>query len=257
MAPPDRVGVGSGGRVAAVAWHNLTLTRREPGPVVSRIVMPVVIVLVLRPLYASALGGPVRGTAQAVVGMLVMFSLLGMSVAGNAVLTERTWHTLDRARATAARPVELLLGKAVPVLLLVLLQQAVLLALGVGVLGLRVASFGLLTLAVVSWAVALLCVGSALAMLVRSHTELSAVTDIGAMVCTCFGGALVPLAAMPDWARKVAPASPGYWAMRALTSALSGDSGGVVGSVAVLTGAATVAATFAAVRLARGWGRRS
>ncbi len=242
-------------RIAVLVRHNLALVAREPGPMISRIVMPVAIVLVLRPLYTSALGGQARGTSQAVVGMLVMFSLLGMSVVGNAVLSERTWHTLDRLRATPAGPVELLAGKAVPVLLLVVVQQAVVLALGVSALGLRVASYGLLALAVGAWAVTLLCTGAAIAMLVRSHAELSAVTDIGSMVFTCLGGALVPLAAMPGWARAVAPASPGYWAMRDLRAALAGDAHTTFTSTAVLVGVAAVAATVAWLRLVRGWGR--
>jgi ABC-2 type transport system permease protein len=235
--------------------HNLILVGREPGPMISRIVMPVVIVLVLRPLYTSALGGQARGTAQAVVGMLVMFSLLGMSVVGNAVLTERSWHTLDRLRATPARPVELLAGKAVPVLLLVLTQQAVVLGLGVGVLHLHVTSYGLLGLAVATWAATLLCLGSALAMVVRSHAELSAAIDIGSIILTCLGGALVPLSTMPGWARTIAPASPGYWAMRCLHAALDGDVHTALTSAGVLSGVAALAATVAGVRLAHGWGR--
>jgi ABC-2 type transport system permease protein len=232
-------------RTAVLVRHNLTLVAREPGPMISRIVMPVAIVLVLRPLYTSALGGQAPGTTQAVVGMLVMFSLLGMSVVGNAVLSERTWHTLDRLRATPAGPAELLAGKAVPVLLLVLLQQAVVLGLGVGVLGLPVASYGLLAVAVGAWAVTLLCVGTALA------------TDIGSMAFTCLGGALVPLAAMPSWARAIAPASPGYWAMRGLRAALAGDWPATLTSATVLIGAACLAAIVAGLRLVRGWGRQA
>jgi ABC-2 type transport system permease protein len=247
VSPLERLGV--------VVRHNLTLVAREPGPMISRIVMPVVIVLVLQPLYTAALGGHERGTSQAVVGMLVMFSLLGMSVIGNTVLNERSWHTLDRLRATPAHPVELLAGKAVPVLLLVCGQQAVVLGLGVAVLGLPVASYALVCLAVLAWAVALLGLGSALAMLVRSHAELSAVTDIGSMIFTCLGGALVPLAAMPDWARAIAPASPGYWAMRGLTGALAGDAHATLTSTAILTGVAALAITVAGLRLAHGWGR--
>ena len=242
-------------RTAAVARHNLVLVAREPGPAISRIVMPVVIVLVLRPLYTSALGGPVRGTTQVVVGMLVMFSLLGVSVVGNSVLTERSWHTLDRLRATPARPIELLVGKALPALLLVLLQQAVVLGLGIGALGLRVASAGLLAAAMLAWAFALLGIGAAVAVMVRSPAELSAATDIGSMIFTCFGGALIPLAAMPGWAHAVAPFSPAYWGMRGLSAALAGDGRGTLTAVAILAAVAVLAAAVAGRRLARGWGR--
>jgi ABC-2 type transport system permease protein len=221
----------------------------------SRIVMPVVIMLVLRPLYSAALGGRDRGTDQAVVGVLVMFSLLGMSVVGNAVFTERVWHTLERLRATPASPAVLLLGKAVPVLLLVLAQQVVILGMGIAVLGLPVPDLGLLTLAILFWAVALLCCGGAIATLVRSYGELSAAVDIGGALCTVLAGALVPLSAMPPWARQLAPASPGYWAARGLHGALAGQRGVVLSSAAVLAGVAVLGATVAGLRLARGWGR--
>jgi ABC-2 type transport system permease protein len=225
------------------------LVAREPGPMISRLVMPIVIMLVLRPLYASALGRE-RGTGQAVVGVLVMFSLLGMSVVGTAVLSERIWRTLERLRATPASPAELLLGKAVPVLLLVLAQQVVILGVGVLVLRLPVPDPGLLALAVVTWSVALLCCGSAIATLVRSPGELSASVDIGGALCTVLAGALVPVADMPAWARHLAPASPGYWAMRALHGALAGQPAAVLSSAAVLLGVAALGATVAAHRLA-------
>ena len=43
------------------------------------------------------------GTARAVTGMLVLFSLMGLSIVGGSLLTERAWHTLDRVRVTPAR----------------------------------------------------------------------------------------------------------------------------------------------------------
>lgn len=242
-------------RIAVLTRHNLLLQAHEPGPLLSRLTMPVVIVLVLRPLYTATMGGTQRGTIQAVTGMLVMFSLLGMSVVGNAVLTERTWHTLDRLRASPASPAELLAGKAVPVLLLVIAQQVAVLGLGIGVLGVPLPDAGLLAVAVLSWALALLCGGSALATLARSHAELAALVDIGGLLCTVFAGALVPLRAMPAWARHLAPASPGYWALRGLRGALAVDRGATLSSAAVLLALAALAAAVAGIRLARGWGR--
>ncbi len=236
-------------RTAALARHNLVLVAREPGPMISRIVMPILTVLVLKPLYTAALGP--AGTTQAVAGTLVLFSLLGMSVVGNSVLVERLGHTFDRLRATPLRPVELIAGKAAPILALVVLQQAVILGTGIVALHLRVASPGLLAVAVLSWAVLLLCCGTAVGVLVRSHAALTAATDIGSLALTTFAGALVPLAAMPAWARAVAPLSPGYWAMRSLRGALAGDPATTWRSAGVLLASALVAAAVAAARIAR------
>jgi ABC-2 type transport system permease protein len=241
-------------RLAEVARHNAILFGREPGPAVSRIVMPVVFVSLLRPLYQAAQGAD-AGTIQAVSGSLVLFSLLGMSLVGWAIVTERGWHTLDRLRATPARTIELVAGKAVPVLALLIVQQAVLVGYAVTVLGLRPANYGLLAVAVLGWATTLLGLGSAIGALARSHGELAVVVDVGSVLLTSLAGAIVPLSTMPGWARAIAPVSPGYWAMRAIGGGIHGDPGTTLGAVAVLLAVATVTATVAAARVARGWGR--
>jgi len=233
--------------------HNLTLLVKEPGPLFSRIGMPLVLITVLRPLYDAAFGRD--GVSHAVTGMLVLFSLLGLSTVGGAMLIERSWHTLDRLRATPARPREIILGKAVPYGIVLLAQQATVLGYGIVVFGLPVHRWDLLALAVTTWATRLLCAGAALATLVSSHSALSAVTDISGLVLTVLGGAMVPLTLMPAWVRAVAPASPGYWAVESLRAALDGDAGTTLRTAGIL---AAVAATFGAVaawRIARGWGR--
>jgi len=233
--------------------HNFALLMREPGPVLSRIGMPLVLITALRPLYAAALGSD--GVTQAVTGMLVLFSMLGLSIIAGGILTERSWHTLDRLRATPVRPVQILIGKAVPFGVVLLAQQAAIVAYGVGVLGLRVTRIDLLLVAGVSWAITLLCAGAALATVVRSTAELSAVIDLGAMFFTVLGGAMVPLGLMPSWLRSAAPLSPGYWALQGLRCALTGDATATLRSAGVLLAAAAVFGAFAAWRISRGWGR--
>ena len=242
-------------RTLSLVRGNVTLFVRDPGPLVGRITQPVLLVLLMQPLYVAAIGDGARGTAQVVLGQLVMFSLLGTSVVGSSILTERRWNTLDRLRATPARVPELLAGKAVPVMGFLLLQQAVLLVLGVTVLGLEVTDPALLLLAAVVWAATVLCTGAAIATTVGSLAQFSAVVDVGSTVVAGLSGALVPLAAMPEWARTIAPVWPGYWAMEGLRSAVDGDRETTLVAVAVLLAFATAAAAIAAVRLRRGWGR--
>jgi ABC-2 type transport system permease protein len=243
-------------RTGALARHNVMLMLREPGPLASRVLMPLVAVLVFEPLYRAAMpGGRSAGVGQAVTGMLVLFSLLALSIVGTSILTERSWHTWARLRSTPLRSPELLVGKALPVLGMLLVQQVAVLGFGMLVLGMRVADLGLLVLAVAVWSTTLLCIGTALGTVLRSQGEFSAVQDIGSFVFTSLGGALVPLAAMPDWARHIAPVSPAYWAMSALSGAVSGESGQVLRAVLVLFGIAAAAALLACWRLNRGWGR--
>jgi ABC-2 type transport system permease protein len=234
---------------------NLRLFARDPGPLLGRIIQPVLSLLILQRLYVVALGGQAAGTAQVVLGYLVLFSLLGTSIVGNAILTDRKWHTLDRLRSCPLHPAELLTGKAIPILLFILVQQTVLFTLGVAVLGLRVDSYSLLAITDVVWAIAVLCLGIAIAVLVRSLAQLSAIIDIGASICTGLGGGLVPLAVMPAWIRHLAPFSPAFWAMRGLHGALSGQTTTTLTSSAVLAAVAAICIAIASHRLQRGWGR--
>lgn len=244
-------------RVAALTRHNALLILREPGPVLSRLAMPLVMITLLRPLYVSALGraGAQAGTGQAVTGMLVMFSLLALSIVGTAILTERSWLTWDRLRSTPARRAELLAAKALPALAMLIIQQAEVLAFGVVAFGLRVASPLLLVVAVTAWAFALLGLGTALGAVLRSQSELNMAYDIGGVVLTALGGALVPLSVLPGWAAAAAPASPGYWAMSALHAALAGQAAATLRAAGVLVAIGAVTAAAAAWRIGRGWSR--
>ncbi len=244
----------SADRAAALLRLNFTLLLREPGPAISRLVMPLVLITLSRPLFAAALGGS-TGTTQVVAGMLVMFSLLGMSVVGSAIMVERFWHTADRLRASPAGRVELLAGKAVPVLVMLLAQQTIVLGYARIAFGLAVASPLLLAGTVLIWAVTLLCLGAALGTYARSGSALSAMVDIGSLTLTGLGGAFIPYALLPAWAKAIAPVSPGYWAMRALRGALDGDVTAVLAGWLALAAVALVAGALAVRRLNRGWGR--
>jgi ABC-2 type transport system permease protein len=247
----------SAARMGVLIRHNMTMLRREPGPLISRLVMPLVLITLMRPLYVAALAryGQQAGTAQVVTGMLVMFSLLALSVVGTAILTERSWHTWDRLRATPASTPELLVGKMVPAFTMMLAQQAVVLAFGALAFGLHVASPALLAAAVASWGLALLGIGATLGAIVRSQSELNVCYDIGGVALTALAGGLVPLSVMPAWARHIAPASPGYWALGALRSALDGHTGATLRACGVLLVIAAVFCAAACWRISRGWAR--
>jgi ABC-2 type transport system permease protein len=238
-------------RTGAIIRHNTILLLREPGPLASRLIMPLVFIALLHPLYQAAQGTS-TGASQAVIATLVTFSLLGLSIVGGSILTERIWHTWERIRATALRPAELLVGKAVPAMTALLAQQALIIGFGVAVLGLGVPSPVLLALAVAAWTVALLGMGAAIGVLARSLSELSVIYDIGGLILSSLGGALVPLSVMPGWVRHVAPASPGYWAVSVLRAALHGDGAGTIRASAVLLGFALSFGAVAALRAGRG-----
>lgn len=240
--------------VTALIRHNTTLLLREPGPLLSRMILPLAFLLTLRPLYTAA-QGTAGGTTQAVLGALITFSLLAMSIVGASVLNERVWHTWNRLRATALRPAELLAGKGIPVLGALLAQQAVVLVFGILVFGMPVAAPALLVISLLAWTLLLLALGATLGVFASSYSALSAGYDIGGLLLSSLGGALVPITAMPSWLATIAPISPGYWAVTALRGAVQGDAAAAWRGSGVLLGFAVAAALLAGWRISRGWGR--
>lgn len=240
-------------RTGLLVRHNAILRLRDPGQLISYIAIPMVLMVVLRPLYVASVE---TGELLAVTGPLIMFSVFALAIVGNSIFIEREWRTWDRLRVTRAGNIEMLLGKTLPILVVLLIQQGTLLTFGVFVVGLPVPPQPLLlVLAVLVWGVTLLAAGSALATVVRSRGDLGMVSDLGAIVVSALGGALVPVSLMPDWAQHIAPVSPGYWAISLMRAAVEGDAGAMVRPSLVLLSIAAVAGAIAVYRLLRGWGR--
>lgn len=240
-------------RIMALARHNTVIRLRDPGQLISYIAMPMVLMVVLKPLYVRAVDD---GGTQVSTGLLVMFSVFAISIAGNSILAERTWRTWDRLRSTSASSTELLLGKTIPLFVVLMVQQTILLVYGCLVIGLPMPqSLTHVAFAIMTWGFALLALGALLATVVRSHGELSVVSDVGAMTLSALGGALVPLAIMPGWAQALAHVSPGYWALTMMQAAIKGATVATLVPAAVLLGGGLVAGVFAVRRLTRGWGR--
>lgn len=243
----------SGHRIGAVARHNVTIRLRDPGQMISYIVLPMILMLVLKPLYVKAVEG---GATQVVTGLLVMFSVFAIAIAGSSILVERHWQTWDRLRQTRASATEMLIGKIIPIFVVMFVQQSILIVYGCLVIGIPIPrSVGYLALAIAVWAFCLLAIGAALATLARSLGELGVISDVGAITLSSLGGALVPLSIMPGWAQAAAHVSPGYWALEMMQAALRGDGSGVLIPAGILFALGIVAGAFAVSRLARGWGR--
>jgi ABC-2 type transport system permease protein len=95
------------GRLRTLTFHQVLLLWRQPGPLIVYTVLPLLLMLVLQPLFglvAASHGVPsASGTSQAAAGMAVMFSPFTLETVGASLLEERTWHTWDRLRNTPRR----------------------------------------------------------------------------------------------------------------------------------------------------------
>jgi ABC-2 type transport system permease protein len=177
-------------RTGALIKYNALMRVRDPAQTVSYLVAPMVFMVLFKPLYTRALGG---GVVQAVTGQVVMFSVFAMAIVGNAIFVEREWRTWDRLRASRAGRTELLLGKALPVFGVLVLQQTVLILYGWLVVGMAFPkSPALVLLAVLVWGFTLMSMGSAVATLVRSRGDLMMASDVGSITVSAIGGAVPP-----------------------------------------------------------------
>jgi len=205
-------------RSAAIARLDLRVAKRDTGPLVFMIVMPLVVMAFVKPAFQFALAAThpgANGSEQAVPGMIVMFGFLAVGATGFTFFREHGWNTWDRLRASWATPTEIMLGKLATPLLLSVTQVVVLFGLGHVLYGLHVQG-PLLALTVVSAALiaCLLALALMLVAIARTVQQLNAAANIGGLVFAGFGGSLTPLSIMPHWVKAVAPATPGFWAMR-------------------------------------------
>ncbi|KDN21923.1 ABC transporter permease [Amycolatopsis rifamycinica] len=240
-------------RAGALVRYNATLRLRDPSQLISYLITPMIFMVLFQPLYVKALG---TGAVEAVTGQLVMFSVFAMAIVGNAIFVEREWRTWDRLRASRAARAELLIGKAVPVFVVLLIQQAVLIVYGWLVVGMPFpVSPGLVFGAMCLWGFMLLAMGAALSTVVRSRGDLIVAVDLGAITISSLGGSLLPVSLMPPWAQALAPFSPGYWGLSLIRAAMAGNAEAMLRPALIVLGIALATGAFATYRLAHGWGR--
>lgn len=240
---------------AAIMRHEYRIMLKDPSTIVFILFMPLMMTALMKPLYQSALAQQgitgATGAEQAVPGMALAFAAFGVGFSGFAFFREHGWGTWERLRASAATSADIMLGKLVPAFSVTLLQMTALLALGGPLFGFAVAG-SVVGLAAVVMAVtlALTAFGMTVTAISRTSQQLNALGSLGGMVFAIMGGAFVPTAVMPGWARAIAPTTPVYWAMRGFQSVTldAAGVGSVILPVAVLLGMAVVFSGVAALK---------
>jgi ABC-2 type transport system permease protein len=203
----------------AILRHELRVMWSDPSTVIFVIVMPLIMVALMKELFATALRAEgfqdVNGSEFAVPAMAVGFAAFGVGYAGFTFFRDHGWGTWDRLRATPASSVDIMAGKVLPNIAVTFVQLALLFLLGGPLFGLQVrGSWLALTLLIAVVALALAAFGMLVTAVTRTMNQLNAVGSVGGMAMAMLGGAWVPVATMPGWAQAIAPALPTYWAMR-------------------------------------------
>jgi ABC-2 type transport system permease protein len=208
-------------RSTAVARTGVRLLVRDPAPVLVTVIMPIVLAAFLVPGakaqlrlagYASA-----NGSEQVIPGVAVMFAFLGTQLVGTLFFREHAWGTWDRLRATAATPLDIMVGKAAPLFVVQVAQFALLLVVGRLLFGYRpTGSLLALTIVITCFVAMLVAFGVMLVALFSTMDLALVIGNLGGMVMAGLGGALAPVAALPSWAQATARATPAYWALDAL-----------------------------------------
>jgi len=203
---------------SAILRHELRVMLTDPSTVIFVILMPLVMVALMKELFATALKAEgfsnANGSEFAVPAMAVGFAAFGVGYSGFTFFRDHGWGTWDRLRATPASSVDIMVGKVLPSVGVTFVQLALLFVLGGPLFGLEVrGSWIALTLLVAVVALTLCAFGMLVTAVTRTMNQLNAVGSVGGMAMAMLGGAWVPVSTMPGWAQAVAPALPTYWAM--------------------------------------------
>jgi ABC-2 type transport system permease protein len=243
-------------RIGVIAAHELRLARRDPVSIMVLVVFPVITIAFLKPAFRPALvqsGHPhANGAEQVVPGQAAMSAFFIVSLVTFAFFSEHVWATWDRLRASRATSLDIIVGKAAPRVVLVMVQLVFLLVAGVVVFGLHIrGSVIALAPLIVAFGMCLVLLGVGVTAVCTTAQQASAFAFLGMVLFGAIGGAFVPFNLLPGWARTIAPVTPTYWMMRGLRSVIldGRGTGGVLLSVAVLSGMTVLFALVAARRL--------
>jgi len=215
-----------------VLRNEVRLVRAEPLVVVSLMFMPLVIISILKSTMGASLIATGQTTAtgaeQVVPGQGLLFGFFLTSFIGLTFFREHGWGTWDRLRVSRATRFDIIVAKTLPWVIVGFAQLLILFLLGWLLFDLAIPGFeGALGIVVISicWVIFVGCFSVAMVALLPSIQLVSAVSNLGAMVFSAIGGALVPSAQLPGWARALGPFIPTHWAMRGFDAILLEEKG--------------------------------
>lgn len=225
-------------RSAAIARTTVRLVAKDPGVTLIMIAMPLVFIAFLGPSLEAQLAAQgyhdATGAQAAVPGLSVLFAFLSVQTVCMLFFREHFWGTWQRLRAAGATGIELMVGKAGPLIVVVLAQMAVVFLASAWLFDYRVTgSIAALAMLMVGIACCVVALGVLVVALLRTLDQAMVVGNMGGMVMAGFGGALAPTSTLPRWAQEVAHVTPTYWGIDGLR-AVSLDGAGIADVVPAL-----------------------
>jgi ABC-2 type transport system permease protein len=189
----------------------------------------------------------------------VLFVFLTAGATALAIYTEKRLGTFRRLLTAPIAKGELLAGKAIPNLIIVILQIVVIFGTGVlllPLLGLDRISLGDHPLALIAVSVLVaLCstsLGLLIAALARTESQITAIAQVALWVMAALGGAFIPTWVMGEFLGSVGKFVPQYWAIEAFTNVMVRGQGlaEIATELAVLAGFTVVFSAIALWRFA-------
>ena len=224
------------------------MQRRPPGRPARALPLPSVTASAQDLISAERLTATVRPTAvqQNVPAWLVFGMFFVVASLANLFLQERQCGALARLASLGVPTRVMIWSKALPYLAINGLQAALMLAVGVWLmpllggdaLSLAGINWNALLLVLLAVSMAAISMALALACLVRTHAQASAVGPIVNVLMAAIGGVMVPKFVMPDVMQKLAEFSPMDWGLEGMLDVLlrGSDVAGVWLPVAKLAG---------------------
>jgi ABC-2 type transport system permease protein len=182
-------------------------------------------------------------------GMAIFFLLFTISFTARSFFVDRAQGMIERIRAAPVRPLEILAGKAMSVLVYGVASLgtvAVITSAAFGANWGAPAAAALLGLAMV---VAVVCVTALVMCIARTQRQAEGISSIAVFGLALLGGNFIFLSSSPPVMRTVALFTPNGWAMRGFTdlSTIGGGLGTVAEPVLAILSFSVVAGSAAAL----------
>jgi ABC-2 type transport system permease protein len=162
-------------------------------------------------------GKEARGFDLSSPGMLINWILFSLLTAGTALVSERRSRALQRLLTTRVSRSQVILGKALAMVIITLLQQVILIGLGQFVFGVDyLRSPGALALSMVTLSVVAATLGLLVASVLKTEPAVIATTVILSMVLAALSGAWFPLEITGPTFSAVGHAMPTAWVLDSL-----------------------------------------